>query len=199
MTFRAVFFDLGGVIVRTEYQAPREHLAGRLGLEYDDLIRVVFDSNSAHEASMGHISEAEHWKWVARTLTGTESEANALRNEFFAGDVLDLNLLEFIRSLRPRCKTGLISNAWSGMRGYIVEKKFDDVFDTLIISAEVGMVKPEAQIFQFALKQAQVNAEEAIFVDDFSKNVDAARSLGLAAVRFRDPESTIKKIKSLLN
>lgn len=199
MTFRAVFFDLGGVILRTEYQAPREHLAVRLGLEYDDLIRVVFDSNSAHEASMGHISEAEHWKWVARKLKGTESEADALRSEFFAGDVIDLDLLEFIRSLKPRYKIGLISNAWSGMRGYIVEKKFDDVFDTLIISAEVGAVKPEAQIYQLALKQVQVRADEAIFVDDFSENVDAARSLGMAAVRFRDPAGAVKKIKSLLN
>jgi FMN phosphatase YigB (HAD superfamily) len=44
MTIRAVFFDLGGVILRTEYQAPRQQLAERLGLEYDDLDRLVFNS-----------------------------------------------------------------------------------------------------------------------------------------------------------
>ena len=44
MSIRAVFFDLGGVILRTEYQAPRQHLAEKLGMEYDDLVKVVFDS-----------------------------------------------------------------------------------------------------------------------------------------------------------
>ena len=39
MSIRAVFFDLGGVILRTEYQAPREHLAEKLGMEYDDLVK----------------------------------------------------------------------------------------------------------------------------------------------------------------
>ncbi len=198
MTFRAVFFDLGGVIVRTEFQSPREYLADRLGMEYDDLVRLVFDSETGRAASLGGISEEEHWEAVARRLKRPQ-EAAQLREEFFAGDVVDRELVDFIRALRPRFKTGLISNAWSGMREYIVEKKFDDAFDVTIISAEVGAVKPGAQIFQLALKQAQVRAEEAVFVDDFPENVDAARSLGLAAIQFRDRESTVKKIKSLLS
>jgi FMN phosphatase YigB (HAD superfamily) len=42
MTIQAVFFDLGGVIVRTEFQAPRQQLAERFGMEYDDLDKIVF-------------------------------------------------------------------------------------------------------------------------------------------------------------
>ncbi|HVN16537.1 MAG TPA: HAD family phosphatase, partial [Anaerolineales bacterium] len=186
MTFRAVFFDLGGVIVRTEYQAPRERLADQLGMEYEDLVRAVFDSDSALKASVGTITEDEHWNLVARKLGCSETETAVLRSEFFAGDVIDHKLLEFIRSLKSHYKTGLISNAWSGLRSYIVSKKFDDAFDNIIISAEVGSAKPEAKIFRLALKQAQVSAEETIFVDDFPENVDAARALGLAAIRFRD-------------
>ena len=64
MTIRAVFFDLGGVIVRTEYQAPRQHLAESFSMDYDDIDRIVFGSASAARASVGEITEEEHWRNV---------------------------------------------------------------------------------------------------------------------------------------
>ncbi|MEW5938065.1 MAG: hypothetical protein AB1750_00270, partial [Chloroflexota bacterium] len=133
MSIRAVFFDLGGVIVRTEYQAPRERLAERLNMEYDDLVRLVFESETSRKASIGQVSVDEHWAAIARKLKRKPSEAKALRDEFFAGDVLDRDLVAFIRSLRPRRKTGLISNAWDDLRDYISEKKIGDAFDAIII------------------------------------------------------------------
>jgi len=47
MTIRAAFFDIGGVILRTEYQAPRERLAERLNTTYEDLSKIVFESDSS--------------------------------------------------------------------------------------------------------------------------------------------------------
>lgn len=197
MKTRAVFFDLGGVIVRTEFQAPRQYLAERLGMEYEDLVRLVFESETSRTASIGAISEAEHWQMVARKLK-RPTEADALRDEFFAGDVIDRVLLDFIRSLRPRWKTGLISNAWSGLRAYLVEKKFDDAFDSLVISAEAGMMKPKAEIYQLALGQLGVSANEALFVDDFMENVEGARAVGMSAIHFRSPEQAIRDVKQHL-
>ena len=48
MSLRAIYFDLGGVIVRTEFQAPRQHLAERVGMEYEDIVKVVFGGESSH-------------------------------------------------------------------------------------------------------------------------------------------------------
>ena len=198
MSIKAVFFDLGGVILRTEYQAPREHLAGRLGIEYEDLERAVFEGESARKAFIGEITEEEHWAFVARRLNRKPSEAEALRDEFFGGDVIDLNLVAFLRSLKSRYTTGLISNAWSGLRAYIVSQKFDDVFHAMTISAEVGVTKPTAKIYQLALEQARVQPEAAVFVDDFIENVEGARKLGMSAIHFRDAESTLTELKKLL-
>ena len=61
MAIRAVFFDFGGVIMRTEYQSPRQHLAERFGMDYDDIDKVVFGSESAQRAS---------WARSQRMLTG---------------------------------------------------------------------------------------------------------------------------------
>ena len=199
MTLRAVFFDIGGVIVRTEYQAPRERLAERLNMTYEDISKIVFESETARKASIGEVSVEEHWLAVARKLRLPASEAESIRAEFFAGDVIDRDLLTFIRSLRPRYKTGVISNAWGDSRDYIVKNQFDDAFDSLILSAEIGMMKPQPEIYQWALKQAQVEANEAAFVDDMPRNIEAANALGMHGIVFRDPAQVKENLKTLLN
>ncbi len=198
MTIRAVFFDLGGVIVRTEFQAPRQHLAERFGMEYEDLVKLVFDSETALQASAGLISEDEHWAAVLRRLHLPESESRAIRDEFFAGDIIDLNLLDFMRGLREQFKVGLISNAWSGMRSWIVSKKFEDVFDAMTISAEAGVMKPDARIYRIALEKLGVAPAESVFLDDFPDNVEGARAVGMAAIRFTRPEQALKELQQIL-
>ncbi len=198
MSIRAVFFDLGGVIVRTEYQTPREHLAERLGMEYDDLNRIVFDSETGHQASIGAITSLQHWEAVMKRLKRPYEEMSVIRDEFFAGDIIDRQILDFLRSLRGKYKTGLISNGWGDLRDYLVREKMDDAFDHIIISAEVGIAKPEAKIFQMALKQAEVSPNEAVFVDDFHVNIEGCEKVGMKGIHFKDAGSALKQLKLLL-
>lgn len=198
MNIRAVFFDFGGVIQRTEYQAPRQHLAERFGMDYDDIDRIVFASDSAQRASVGEIEEEAHWQNVLKRVKGSEADVSVIKNEFFGGDVIDLDLVNFIRSLRGKFHTGLISNAWSGLRSVLEKEKLIDVFDTVIISAEVGMTKPEPGIFRLALEQAKVKAEEAVFVDDVQVNIDGCQEVGMRGVLFDDPHKAMERLKELL-
>jgi putative hydrolase of the HAD superfamily len=199
MTIRAIFFDFGGVIARTEYQAPRQHLAERLGMEYEDVVKIVFESPSSNRAAIGEISVEEHWAEVTKRVRRPASETEAIREEFFAGDVIDRDIVEFLRSLRPRYHVGLISNAWPDLRNYIIEQKFDDAFDHMTISAEVGVMKPEAKIYEIALKQAGVSPNEAVFVDDFIENIDGCEELGMRGIHFRDPKDAMTTLKQLLD
>jgi epoxide hydrolase-like predicted phosphatase len=198
MTIRAVFFDLGGVIVRTEYQAPREQLAERLGMEYDDLDRIVFNSETGLQASTGAITSDQHWEAVMKRLKRPMEEMASIRDEFFAGDIIDRDILNYLRSLRGTHKTGLISNAWSDLRDYLVREKMIDAFDHIVISAEVGMAKPEPGIFQIALKQAGVRPDEAVFVDDFYANIEGCEKIGIKGIHFRDAQSAMQQLKQLL-
>lgn len=199
MTIRAVFFDLGGVIVRTEYQAPRQQLAEQFGMDSDDIEKTVFGSSSAARASVGEITEEEHWLNVMKTLKLPASEAERVKREFFGGDIIDRTLLEFLRSLKPKYKVGAISNAWNGLRKYIEREKFADVFDAIIISAEVGAAKPSEKIYRVALEQLQVKPKEAIFVDDFIENIEACEKLGMQGIHFTDPESAMQQIINILS
>lgn len=198
MSIRAVFFDFGGVIQRTEFQAPRQHLAQRFGMEYDDIDNIVFNSPTAKQATIGAVSVEEHWRAVARRLKVKNSEIKAIEDEFFGGDVVDWEIVEFLRSLRPRFKTGLISNAWSDMREYLVRMNIADAFDHLVISAEVGMAKPEMQIYRLALEQAGVKANEAVFVDDVSANIEACEQVGMQGILFKDPQAAMSQLKQTL-
>jgi len=201
MSIKAVFFDSGGVIVRTEYQTPRQHLAESFGMEYEDLDRIVFangPNNSAARASVGEITEEEHWLNIMKMLKQPENEYERIRDEFFAGDVIDHNILAFLRSIKKDYKVGLISNAWSGMRDYIVSRKFDDAFHEMIISAEVGVAKPSAKIYHIALDRLQVRAEEAVFVDDFIENIKACEKLGMKGIHFKSPDSALAQLKAML-
>ena len=80
MAIRAVFFDFGGVLMRTEFQAPRQHLAERFKLDYDDIDKIVFGSESARRASVGEITEEAHWAGSVET-----AETPCIRNKIFFG------------------------------------------------------------------------------------------------------------------
>jgi putative hydrolase of the HAD superfamily len=198
MPIRAVFFDFGGVIMRTEYQAPRQQLAERFNMDDDEIDRVVFGSESARRAALGEITEQAHWMEVLKRFKQPASEMQAFQDAFFGGDVIDRGLLGIIRSLRGRVHTGLISNAWSGLRDYLAREKMIDLFDTLVISAEVGKLKPEAGIFTLALERAGVRAEESIFLDDFEANIEGCERVGMTGILFKDPQQALAQLNHLL-
>lgn len=198
MNIRAVFFDFGGVIQRTEFQAPRQRLAQRFGMDYDDIDKLVFSSPSAIQATIGAVSETEHWQAIAQRLKVRDEEIQLVEKEFFAGDIIDHSLLQYLSMLRPRFITGLISNAWSGMRAYIERQRIAGSFDHLVISAEVGAAKPEARIYQIALEQAQVRAEEAVFVDDVVDNIEACERVGMKGILFMNSQDAVDQLEKIL-
>lgn len=199
MAIRAIFFDFGGVIMRTEYQSPRQRLAERFNMDYDEIDKAVFGSDSARRASIGEITEEMHWTEISKRFKQPASEMQAFRDSFFGGDVIDRALVETIRSWRGKYHIGLISNAWSGLRDFITKEKLIDIFDTVIISAEVGVTKPDVKIYHIALEQANVKADEAVFVDDMLVNIEACELLGMLGVEFRDPQDGLKQLNRILS
>jgi hypothetical protein len=90
----AVIFDLGGVLLQERDKGPRRRLAARLGVDEDRLAYLVFESESARLATVGAIPVAEHWERVRQALGLPESEMSEFQCEYFAGDDVDLQLVE---------------------------------------------------------------------------------------------------------
>lgn len=200
MSLRAVIWDLGGVLVRTEDLSIRERLADRLGTTRLELENLVFSSESGRRAQLGEIAESEHWKNVGQALDLNPVELEQFQTEFWAGDRLDNLLVEFIRRLRPDYKTGLLSNHFPDLRRALREDwKIEAAFDTIVISAEVGFLKPDPQIYWLALDRLQVSPAEAVFIDDFTRNLAGAEAIGLRTIHFRNTDQVCRDVKKILN
>ncbi len=199
MTIRAVIWDMGGVILRTEDHTLRMELAGRFGLDREALERIVFDGEMSERATLGQIGVDELWQDICMRLKVPPERLPELQQGFWGGDRLDTALVDYIRSLRPKYRTGLLSNAWSDLR-QVLQERFHilDAFDAVIISAEAGLMKPDPRIYQLAVERLGVAPSEAVFIDDFPMNVRAARESGLYAIRFRDPAQARGELEQLL-
>jgi epoxide hydrolase-like predicted phosphatase len=128
------------------------------------------------------------------------SEMQDFQTDFWGGDSLDSQLVEYIRALHKRWKTGLLSNAFTSLRRVVTEHwQFADAFDEMIISAEVGLLKPDARIYQLALQRLGVDAKESIFIDDYTENVEGAQAVMMRAIHFTSPAQVVAELETLLN
>ena len=200
MGIRAVIWDLGGVLVRTVDITPRRALAGRFGMTFEQIEDFVFSGESGDRAQRGEIRVEQHWDFLQAQLGLSPVEMQAFREQFWGGDQVDSDLVNYIRQIRDTYKTGLLSNAFSDLRGVVTDLwKFADAFDEMIISAEVGFVKPDPRIYHLALERLGVSPQEAVFIDDYLKNVEGARAVSMKAIHFRDPGQTLSELQGLLD
>ncbi|PWH19061.1 MAG: hypothetical protein DDG58_05620 [Ardenticatenia bacterium] len=200
MGIRAVIFDFGGVLVRTEDASRRRKWERQLGLSPGELEWQVFASEVAQRSMIGQATQQDVWSDIATRYGLGDATLQQLRRDFWSGDRLDEELVRFLRSLRPRYKTAILSNAWPGARRMFIEHfRLDEAVDAFIISSEEGVAKPDPRIYQIALQRLDVRPYEAIFVDDFPENVAGARQLGMVAVLFRNTQQAIAEVQRHLN
>ncbi len=197
---KTVIFDLGGVLVRTVDPRPRQQLAQKLGLTYDQLNNLVYGSNTAGLATTGKITAAEHKKAVLETLNLPADSFSEFGNQFWGGDRLDSELTTFIKGLQGDYTTALLSNAWDDLRPLLVNLwKIEGIFDHIFISAELGLAKPDPRIYHHVIEELNQDPAKLVFVDDFIENVLAAQQTGLNAVHFRDQEQALHELAEFLD
>lgn len=200
MSIRAVIFDVGGVLIRARDTAKRAKWEQRLGLAKGDLPVLVFESEMSELATYGEATADDVWRDIADRFDLTDEEMARLKEEFWAADRLDQELVGFLRDLRPRYKTGILSNAWPQARRWLTEDYgLDGVVDVMVFSAEERLAKPDPRFYKIVTDRLGVRPDESVFVDDSEKNVRAARRLGMKAIRFRDTRQTIADVCEYLD
>ncbi len=197
---KAVLWDLGGVLLRTENLEPRRAWEARLGLSDWELAEAVFSDPVSRAASVGRATVEEIWQAVGARFGLDEEETARLRADFFRGDRLDGQLLHAIRALRRARRVGMITNAWPDIRRWLEnEWRIAHLFDPLIISAEVGVAKPDPRIYQLALQALGLPAHQVLFIDDFAENIAGAQAVGMQTHHFKDPVALIGTLQELLD
>ena len=130
-----------------------------------------------------------------RRLDGRSVEEAGLLTRMFRYFVLMPEMADLVAQLKATgVRTGLLSNSWGNS---YPRAGWDALFDVVVISGEVGMRKPEPAIFLYATDLLGVPLTDCVFVDDLSRNVEAAQALGLTAVLHRSYEETRDELQRL--
>jgi len=155
--------------------------------------------NPIHALERGECEAAEFEQILAARLLridGGPVPAEGLLQRMFAASVPVPAMYEIIRTLRAAgFSTALLSNSWGGDE--YPRADFPALFDAVVISAEVGLRKPEAAIFLLAADALGLDPRECAFVDDVAANVAAAAACGMTGVLHTDPAATAVALAGL--
>ncbi len=190
----AIILDWGGVLMRTVDPGPRLAWDKRLGLAPGGVNALVFESADWLATLDGRLDYDEFWAQLGARMGWSGQTLAEFRTDFFAGDQLDQELAAWVRSLRPRFKTALLSNFSRSLRVLLAECQVEDAFDAIVISGEAGLVKPDARIYHLAAERLGVAPAECLFVDDAAENIAGALAAGMQAVRFAPVENAKREL-----
>ncbi|MBW2523723.1 MAG: HAD family phosphatase [Deltaproteobacteria bacterium] len=176
----ALLFDVGGVLSQDRVEDKLADLARKYGVSYERLIAVKDPIRL--DADLGRLSDAEFWQRTLATV-GVDATEEDVDIEPYLAEVP--GTLEVVRALHGRVRLGILSNDSRELSSARRRRHgFDQLFDPIIISAHIGLVKPGREIYHHALQRLGVAAERCLFVDNREDNVAAARACGLRALRF---------------
>lgn len=142
----------------------------------------------------GELSEADFERTFGRRLG--LANPDGLIDSMFAGMKPLVPMVDVVRKIRAsELLTGLVSNSWS--TAHYDRELLTELFDAVVISAEVGLHKPQPEIYRLAAERLEVDAAECLFVDDLQENCEGAEAVGMTAIRYRNPPETIAELDEL--
>jgi putative hydrolase of the HAD superfamily len=202
--YRAVIFDLGGVVLGSPLHAIARYERER-GLAENFVNRVVADS-----------APAGAWSRLERGELGLEAFFSAFEADCAsAGQTIDARamfaemgeessprpaMLAAIARIREQgLRVGALTNNWASEEP--AEKTYADLrdhFDSFVESSVVGLRKPDPRIYELACSRLQIRASEAVYLDDIGSNLKAARALGMTTLKVIRPAHTLAELAELL-
>lgn len=195
--YAAALFDFGGVLTTPVWESFAAFCRSE-GLDADT-IKSLFRTDPEALADLrgletGALSEAEFEETFGRRLG--LGNPQGLIDSMLAGMRPLEPMVEAVREIRADgMLTGLISNSWS--TGHYDRELLDRLFDEIVISAEVGLHKPQPEIYTLTAQRLEVAPTACLFVDDLRENCEGAEAVGMTAIRHRSPDETIARLTEL--
>jgi len=205
---KGLVVDWGGVLTG-DMRTAVETWAAADGVPLDVYVGIVRDwmgepygaearFNPVHALERGELTVPDFEVRLAEALTarsGRTFAAGGLLERMFESFEHAPDMSALVRRARTAgLRTGLLSNSWGND---YPRDGWDEMFDVVVISGEVGMRKPEPEIFAHTLRLLGLRPEECVFVDDLAHNVAAAAALGIVGVRHRSYAETLAELEAL--
>jgi putative hydrolase of the HAD superfamily len=206
VTFTAVVFDLGGVVIPSPIDTFRDYEA-RVGLPHRFISEVILsgDDNAWSRLERGELTMdefADEFETECAMAGGTVVVAD-LFAEIGNGTGPRPEMLAAIRRIRAEgLRTAALTNNWRandeapGIDEHSPE--LAEVFDLIVESAVEGLRKPDPRIYQLTCSRLGVTADATVFLDDLGTNLKSARALGMTTIKVGDPAIALAELEGLL-
>lgn len=182
---RGLLLDFGGVLILPHNSEARQRWLDRIGRENDEFETWLWHTEEALSALRGELSPDEFWVRIGAQVGLSEEESIAMASDYWAGDELNQAAVALAKRARERnLRVGLLSNAYTDLRPILASYGLEELFHDLVVSAKVGIIKPNTAIYRLACSRLGVLPEDTLFVDDSRANVESARQVGLRALQY---------------
>ena len=195
---KGLLLDFGGVLTTNVFDSFRDFCVAE-GLEPDAVKRLFREEPRARELvrglERGELTEDQFGERFGELLE--IEDRTGLVDRMFGGLRADDAMLAAVRRARAAgIRTGLVSNSMGA--GRYDRATFPELVDAVVISGDVGMHKPQPEIFLLGAERAGLAPEECVFVDDLRENCDGAEAVGMTAVLHRGADTTVPELERLL-
>ena len=184
---KAIIFDLGGVLMTdVPLKQIAEDLAEKSSLSAEEIHAHLYPTEHWNLLTLGKITEDEYWGNFLQ-VSNINMDRKYLKDKVRSSLYPLRHSARIIKLLKNHYKLGVLSNHAKAWSEYMIQT-FDlfKSFDQMIFSCDVGLRKPDPEIYEIALDQLKCDAEDCIFIDDKKRNTDAAEKLGIKGIVFEE-------------
>src|SRR5262245_54348323 len=202
MRLPALIFDFGNVVAFFDYLKACNRLAARVGLDGEEVRKLLLERGFSQMLARLESGQMAPSDFAAKVMA---SLGLSLAFDDFARDWEDIFWLNepisrLIAALKSRGYTLVLGSNTNLMHALHFRRQFAttlDRFDALVLSYEVGCLKPDARFYQACATAAGAPAASCVFIDDIAENVEGARQAGLEGVHYLDDARLITRLREL--
>lgn len=195
--YSTVFFDWSGVVADDSGDDFIESSLREIGAANTQIPEII--KNEFSQFMLGQISETEYWDKVKNNYGLNVDDFRIGYFNNWQGIKPNIHIIEFVHELKSKgFSVGLISNIISPVRDIIKRFGYYDIFNEAILSCEVGLLKPQKEIYELALHRMDAVVQESIFIDDKQLNLDTANTMGFVTLLAKTPEQIINEVNKLI-
>ncbi|HEY1085956.1 MAG TPA: HAD family phosphatase [Candidatus Saccharimonadales bacterium] len=187
---KAIIFDCFGVLY---VDASHDFYENQVP-HYEKLRSALMELNKASD--YGLITQDE---WTRQVSETTGLPLVFVRQNIQRTNIRNKQLLEYTQQLRTRYKVGMLSNIGKGaMDQFFAAEERKELFDTVVLSSEIGLTKPHPEIFRLTAERLGVQPGECVMIDDLEENCSGADAAGMQAIHYRTNKQTIRDLAAIL-
>lgn len=188
---KAIIFDCFGVVVSDALEV----ICAKLRI--DDPVTASAVRDLVHAGNHGFMTPRQSSGRIAQLLGITYEQ---YRQQIADGEIKDLELLAYIKALRSKYKTALLSNIGTGSLARRFDTgELDTYFDVVVASGDIGYAKPEAEAYEITADRLGVRLDECVFTDDREGYCEAARGVGMSTIWYKNFSQFKQELEARLN